>query len=267
MPPLVRHATRSADDDGLPMPPMPVDRYGAAAAVLERRRRGRQRRPQRRLPALPRLQAPGQDRRGPRRPPQDRQARRQRHPPDGPAVAGRGATSPRPRASSPAPGRWTRRPTSICYNLLLTQLTLGKLEPCLDLIPQADRAARHAARRRAGSRRRAALLADPRRAAPRRPTPTRCPIDNVLADMTPADEKRLLDVVRSLGQLDTTHSLLKTLSRGPAAQRRRARGLRRERPGQGQGPARPLPVDRGRTAPAADGRASAASAGPTRSRC
>src|SRR5262249_46941219 len=34
---------------------------------------------------------------------------------------------------------WSMDPSSyeICYNLLLTQLTLGKIDPCLELIPKA----------------------------------------------------------------------------------------------------------------------------------
>ena len=36
--------------------------------------------------------------------------------------------------------------------------------------------------------------------------------DLILAELTPADEQRLLQVVRSLGQLDTVHTLLKALS-------------------------------------------------------
>ena len=35
----------------------------------------------------------------------------------------------------------------ICYNLLLTRLTLGKVEDCLDLIPQALELRRAVSRR------------------------------------------------------------------------------------------------------------------------
>jgi tetratricopeptide (TPR) repeat protein len=99
-----------------------------------------------------------------------------------------------------------------CYNLLLTQLTLGKVEDCLALIPQAiDLVKRGARPRQADDEMRflevlQALLRV-------------CQQDNgdarlnpVLMDLTPADEQRLLKVIRSLGQLDTVHGLLRTLT-------------------------------------------------------
>ena len=90
----------------------------------------------------------------------------------------------------------------------MTQLTLGKVDECLELLPQAVE------------------LSSAARAAGRTPFPdgacNRCcgvcqkeggqRSDLVLSELTPADEQRLLKVVRSLGQLDTVHTLLKALS-------------------------------------------------------
>ena len=105
----------------------------------------------------------------------------------------------------------------ICYNLLLTQLTLGKIEECTKLIPDAlellDRNAGNLpAGTNAADERRylhllqsllqlcdESLLRDPR-------------FDPVLSEMTPNDEQRLLKVIRSLGQLDVVHTLLKALT-------------------------------------------------------
>ena len=105
----------------------------------------------------------------------------------------------------------------ICYNLLLTQLTLGKIEECTKLIPDAlellDRnAGKLPAGTNAADERRylhllqsllqlcdESLLRDPR-------------FDPVLSEMTPNDEQRLLKVIRSLGQLDVVHTLLKALT-------------------------------------------------------
>ncbi len=108
---------------------------------------------------------------------------------------------------------WGMDPSSyvVCYNLLLTQLTLGKLEPCLELIPKAVELL---AKKPEG----VAKPDDDRRflqilgALLRVGRSNTIPVDNVLAEITPADEKRLLEVIRSLGQLDTTHSLLQVLS-------------------------------------------------------
>ncbi len=122
----------------------------------------------------------------------------------------------------------------ICYNLLLTQLTLGKAEGCLELIPRAvqlldERAPRGAADAPPGHA--AALVqntTEDRRflqvlyalmkvclkagpgGRPAELNPSRA--EALLADLQPADEHRLLRVVRSLGQLDTVHTLLRTLS-------------------------------------------------------
>jgi Flp pilus assembly protein TadD len=116
---------------------------------------------------------------------------------------------------------WDMDPASYetCYNLLLTRLTLGKVEECLALIPRAL----ELVERRSGNgeaapgapgvaeeRRflqvlQALLRACQQADAVARPEP-------VLTQLSPADEGRLLKVVRSLGQLDTVHTLLRTLA-------------------------------------------------------
>ncbi len=105
----------------------------------------------------------------------------------------------------------------ICYNLMLTQLTLGKVEACLQLIP---RAVELLDQRNGTSGRNGAPEED------RRFLHTLYALLKVwhegdtghtkaaalLAELQPADEQRLLRVVRSLGQLDTVHTLLRVLS-------------------------------------------------------
>lgn len=94
----------------------------------------------------------------------------------------------------------------ICYNLLLTQLTLGKLKEALELLPAAvELTAQNPEERRflvvlqalikaAQKHNSGALITDP-----------------VLLDMTNEDEARLLKVLKSLGQIDIVQSLTKTL--------------------------------------------------------
>ncbi|MGL4551846.1 MAG: hypothetical protein ACRC33_11725 [Gemmataceae bacterium] len=97
-----------------------------------------------------------------------------------------------------------------CYNLLLVRLTLGKVDPCLELMPAAlelvgRREGEGGEERRFLTVLRALLLACQKREAPGGVSAT-------LADLSPADEQRMLKIVRSLGQLDTVHMLLKALS-------------------------------------------------------
>jgi Flp pilus assembly protein TadD len=103
----------------------------------------------------------------------------------------------------------------ICYNLLLTQLTLSRVDECLELLPQAiDLASRTPSDgdgATAGQDERRfltvlqSLLRSCQKDAGQRPEP-------LLAELSQADEQRLLKVIRSLGQLDTVHTLLRTLS-------------------------------------------------------
>ncbi len=137
-------------------------------------------------------------------------ARRQRHPANGTALAAR-------ESARPGGGRIRSRRTDgpgsyeICHNLLLTRLTLGKVEDCLFLLPTAlELASRRGADTREDERRFCwccrRFCRRVRRATATARTP-RC-----LAELSSADEQRLLKVVRSLGQLDTVHTLLKTLT-------------------------------------------------------
>jgi tetratricopeptide (TPR) repeat protein len=105
----------------------------------------------------------------------------------------------------------------ICYNLLLTQLTLGKVELCLTLLPRAIElaAANPPAIARADSTaadevRFLRILQSLLKNCIKKGSEIRA--DSILEQLTPQDEQRLLRVVRSLGQLDTVHTLLKGLA-------------------------------------------------------
>jgi Flp pilus assembly protein TadD len=105
---------------------------------------------------------------------------------------------------------WALDPTSyeICNNLLLTRLTLGKLDECAELIPKAfELVSQRNASAAAEEGRFLTLLQALLRSCKKGGRP-----DPLLAELTPADEQRLLKLVRSLGQLDTVHLLLGTLS-------------------------------------------------------
>src|SRR5438270_10095874 len=97
----------------------------------------------------------------------------------------------------------------VCYSLLLTRLTLGKVDGCLELLPRAIELATQRGDGADEKRFLVVLQALLQACAKGGGNPAYSP---VLADLTPADEQRLLKVVRSLGQLDTVHSLLKTLT-------------------------------------------------------
>jgi Flp pilus assembly protein TadD len=95
----------------------------------------------------------------------------------------------------------------ICYNLLLTQLTLGRMDDCLDLLPKAIDLASQNPSNGQDERRFLTVLQSLLRTCNERGRP-----DPLLTELSPADEQRLLQVIRSLGQLDTVHTLLKALS-------------------------------------------------------
>jgi tetratricopeptide (TPR) repeat protein len=92
-----------------------------------------------------------------------------------------------------------------CYNLLLTRLTLDQVDRCEDVLRQADRLAPSPAERRflgllhALLCRRRSVEADPG-------------VEMQLGEMTAEDETRLLDLIRSLGQMDTALAFLKALA-------------------------------------------------------
>jgi tetratricopeptide (TPR) repeat protein len=113
------------------------------------------------------------------------------------------------RAEEELARAWQMDPSSyeICYNLLLTRLTLGRIAAANELMPAAISQASQrgdAAEQRFlsvlhGLLRNAEVDGDPR-------------FDPLLGDLTPADEKRLLAVARDLGHLDAAVGLLKTFS-------------------------------------------------------
>jgi tetratricopeptide (TPR) repeat protein len=117
---------------------------------------------------------------------------------------------------------WEMDPTSyeICYNLLLTQLTLGKTDACFNLIPRAIELVQQRASVPNGQRPGSISPVEEKRFLQVLQALLRaCQEDNgdrdfdpVLAELTPNEEKRLLEVVRSLGALDTVMHLLKTLT-------------------------------------------------------
>jgi Flp pilus assembly protein TadD len=103
---------------------------------------------------------------------------------------------------------WEMDPNSyeICYNLLLTRLTLGKTDECLTLLPRAAELSSADANEVRFLGVLEALLRCCRK------NNDNIPYEPLLDSLSDADERRLLQVVRSLGQLDTVHSLLRSLS-------------------------------------------------------
>ncbi|HTU89216.1 MAG TPA: tetratricopeptide repeat protein [Gemmataceae bacterium] len=111
---------------------------------------------------------------------------------------------------------WEMDPQSyeICYNLLLTRLTLGKVEDCLSLLPTVLELAAHRPANDNADEQRFLLVLQALLQSCRKSDIDAPSVDPVLKELTAADEQRLLQVLRSLGQLDTVHTLLKTLSEG-----------------------------------------------------
>jgi tetratricopeptide (TPR) repeat protein len=137
--------------------------------------------------------------------------------PDANAVLQMGLLSLQEQQLGQAEGEFARAaqmdPASyeICHNLLLTRLTLGKVEDCLALIPNALELV---ARRGAGTgdeERRFLLVLQALLQACQKGDGNAHHVA-LLAELTTADEQRLLQVARSLGQLDTVHTLLKALT-------------------------------------------------------
>ncbi|MFQ3648725.1 MAG: tetratricopeptide repeat protein [Gemmataceae bacterium] len=94
---------------------------------------------------------------------------------------------------------------AIAYNLVLTRLTLGKLAQCLEVLPRAMQLLqlRHDKEewRFLQTLHNLLLTITPQATSPAAS----------LSELAPADEQRLLKILRSLGQLDTIHRLLKAL--------------------------------------------------------
>ncbi len=109
---------------------------------------------------------------------------------------------------------WQMDPQSyeICYNLLLTRLTLGRVDACLVLIPKAlELAALRPAASQENERRFLLVLQGLLQACQKSESGA-LPSVPLLAELTAADEERLLQILRGLGQLDTVHTLLQVLS-------------------------------------------------------
>lgn len=109
---------------------------------------------------------------------------------------------------------WQLDPQSyeVCYNLLLTRLTLGKVEDCLTLIPKAIELLVRRDREGSDEERRFLLILQALLQASSRSENGVPPFVPLLTELTADDEMRLLQILRSLGQLDTVHFLLKTLT-------------------------------------------------------
>ena len=86
----------------------------------------------------------------------------------------------------------------------MTQLTLGKIDACLELLSQAVELSPTQDERRFLTILRALLCASQKEGGQR--------ADLLLGELPADDEQRLVKVVRSLGQLDTVHTLLKALA-------------------------------------------------------
>ncbi|MHB1422584.1 MAG: tetratricopeptide repeat protein [Gemmataceae bacterium] len=117
---------------------------------------------------------------------------------------------------------WRMDPRSyeICYDLLLTRLTLGKVEDCLALLPSAlELASRRPppssppswGGREGGDDEQRFLLILQALLQSCHKNGNGAPLAGLM-DLSAADEQRLLNVLRSLGQLDTVLMLLKTLT-------------------------------------------------------
>jgi tetratricopeptide (TPR) repeat protein len=100
----------------------------------------------------------------------------------------------------------------ICYNLLLTRLTLGKVEDSYNLIPKALELVAGIPQGQSFS---GGSSADEKRFLLILQALLRCCLKGggaAMPEINANDEQRLLKVVLSLGQLDTVHTLLKALS-------------------------------------------------------
>jgi len=109
---------------------------------------------------------------------------------------------------------WQMNPNSYAagHNLLLSRLTLGQTQACLDLISAIAALAPDTQQRRFLD-----LLGELlRHHRPDKVGEDRAlivlPIDSPMEMLTPAEEQELVKLFRSLGQLDTTYQLLRTLT-------------------------------------------------------
>ncbi len=104
---------------------------------------------------------------------------------------------------------WQMDPSSyeIAYNLLLTQLSLGKVEDCFKLIPSVIGLVDKYPQAKPEDKRHLQVLGAVLRACSRGGPP-----DGSLNGMNAQDEQNVLKVFRTLGQLDTTLRLLQILA-------------------------------------------------------
>jgi hypothetical protein len=93
---------------------------------------------------------------------------------------------------------------AICYNLLLTRLTLGQLDASAALLPEVTELAPDAVDRRCLSLLQALVQSCQ--------VPNDPGVNAVLAAMDAAEEEQLLSLVRSLGHMDTVVTLIQALA-------------------------------------------------------
>jgi Flp pilus assembly protein TadD len=110
-----------------------------------------------------------------------------------------------------------RQSYEACYNLLLTQLTLGKIEDAFELLPRARELAR-SAEQHAHSIRFLELLeallgvCRGEGGTPAGEWAADRPLSPLLSEISSQEENALLQLVRGLGQLDVTYTLLSALT-------------------------------------------------------
>jgi Flp pilus assembly protein TadD len=193
---------------GTPLPAAPVqpDRFDAAAGILERATQGTS------DPAVTYMLAMAYKRQGKNN--EARAALRKIPKPDPNVFLQLALISideeKLPQAEEELARGWSIEQTSyeVCYNLLLIRLTLGKIDACLELMPKALELVEQ--RQGPEERRFLYVMYSLLRVCQQKDSSHRP--DMVLSELTANDEQRMLQVVRSLGQLDTVHMLLKALS-------------------------------------------------------
>jgi tetratricopeptide (TPR) repeat protein len=109
---------------------------------------------------------------------------------------------------------WQMSPTShaVAHNLLMTRLSLGQTQQCLELIPSARKLAPDAKQARLLDILQE-LLENHR---PEKPGEERglivLSLDSAIETLSPSEEQGLIKLLRSLGSLEMTYALLRTLS-------------------------------------------------------
>lgn len=109
---------------------------------------------------------------------------------------------------------WQMDPAShaVAHNLLMTRLTLGQNQACLELLPAVEKLAPTPERKRV-----LVVLEELlKHTRPETPGEERAllvlDLDSPLEIVAPADEQRLIKLIRGLGNLDASYNLLRTLS-------------------------------------------------------